>query len=706
MRRTKLVVLIICIITGVYALSGIAAYHKQQAERIGDKKRQLLAITAAAAESMDSALVMIRAHAKECSRMLETSVDSLDAVNMELFGLLKTCPMVYSAGIAFEPFAYQNDRRLYGPFLRRNDSGITSYQLETVYDYTASSKKSAWYANTIRGGDQWSEPFYGEASKQMLIMYQSLFYRVDHTGKKIPSGVLVIALSLDHVAEYIRSIDLGAGGYGALVSPEGKYIYHPNDEYVMSGKTVCQIGEDANDATRITWWNNRARVKQGIYDHESVTTGLTSWFIFAPLPSVNWSLHTTFLKSDLITDYDGLRKKLIVCVVRFNIFLLSLFSCLLLHFSVQKKSVWVVSSLVAACLTASIAVVWKISLACDTDTRNIGLKIYNVTSLNVVGDSLLKNYFKKYRTHAVYKVPTGIFLNGIDFVDNSTLAISGLIWQKFTDAVPPDLQKDLRFPGCEVVYLRQQYQHTYATYDLYRWEFKIILKKKMHYRKYPLIQERINLQVQQKDGKYKVMPVPDIDAYKLTNPASLPGISGSIILPGWSIIETYFSMSTQIHNVDFGNGDDLLNNFYPTFNYHFIIKREFVDVFISNLTPLILVMFLLFIGLIISNVSPEYQSRFKSDMPKIIGFYSGLLFIVVFAHIGIRAKVNSDSLFLLEYCYLVSYFAFFYVTITTMLYQAEYRGALIHYKDNLLYKALFWPLIMGAVFVVSLVTFY
>jgi hypothetical protein len=131
-----------------------------------------------------------------------------------------------------------------------------------------------------------------------------------------------------------------------------------------------------------------------------------------------------------------------------------------------------------------------------------------------------------------------------------------------------------------------------------------------------------------------------------------------------------------------------------------------VDVFISNLTPLILVLFLLFIGFIISNVSSAYQSRFASDIPKIIGYYSGLLFVVVFGHIGVRTKVNCESLFFLEYFYLISYFAFFYITIMTILYKADFKKALIHYRTNLIYKALFWPVMLAAVLFISVVTFY
>jgi hypothetical protein len=56
--------------------------------------------------------------------------------------------------------------------------------------------------------------------------------------------------------------------------------------------------------------------------------------------------------------------------------------------------------------------------------------------------------------------------------------------------------------------------------------------------------------------------------------------------------------------------------------------------------------------------------------------------------------------------YLISYFAFFYVTITTILFKADFKRALILYKNNLVYKVLFWPLMLTGVFIISLMTFY
>jgi hypothetical protein len=91
---------------------------------------------------------------------------------------------------------------------------------------------------------------------------------------------------------------------------------------------------------------------------------------------------------------------------------------------------------------------------------------------------------------------------------------------------------------------------------------------------------------------------------------------------------------------------------------------------------------------------------------KVLGFCAGLFFVVVFSHIGIRQKISAEEVFYLEYFYFIMYLALLWVSVNSLLLSLAKNLKIIQYKDSLITKLVYWPVILGLCAIITLITFY
>jgi hypothetical protein len=692
--------IIFCILMLCCTAYNYYAYHSHKTAVYDKKKSELIATTKRATRDLDGFVRRISDDVDQLAEDLSNQVVPYEQASGALYEMVVKNSFITSAVIAFEPYQYDDNIRLFASFAKRD--GDTIVEMPLGYDYTDESQFSLWYITTKENKKVWLEPFWGRSTQTRIVAYGTTFF---YEGKT--AGVILASISLDEVARMIKHLDLGPGGFGALVSAGGRYIYHPNNRLVTDGKGLFEIGIERDDTTRLEMWNLRGKDVQGVRNHISTTTGLSSWFIYATVSTTRWSLQNTFILRDLSFDNQCLRHHLLRCVLCIVFFFVFLLASVILGLKMSDKGIWILSAIFSSILLLAIICVWYLALNYAKENECGSHIVYNESDIQK-NETRFKYEYKRINKNGVlYSVPTGVFINNIQFKDQNTLSVNGVIWQKFAKELPSDLSRSFVFPNAVVRKLECIDEIAYQQYNLVKWAFEVDIVKNFDQGRYPLDYEQIGLRVQHSGSKFKVMLTPDIDDYKVTAPTALPFINKNLSIAGWHIVEAYFSLSTEKETANLGAPQTFLNHFYPTLKMNFIIQRKFMDVFIANLTPIILVLFLLFVGQMISNIDGKYIDRFKSDdLPKLISFCSGLLFIVVFAHIGIREKLDAEKLFLLEYFYLISYFAFFYVIVNIILYKVNVRLLLITERNNLFYKALFWPLIFGAIFTVSFVTFY
>ena len=85
---------------------------------------------------------------------------------------LNTSPELLGVGIAYKPFSYDPDVRLFAPYFLRRDGELKRVQIENQVDYTVDEYD--WYHNPLKNGSGWNEPHFSQAADQMVVEYAAL----------------------------------------------------------------------------------------------------------------------------------------------------------------------------------------------------------------------------------------------------------------------------------------------------------------------------------------------------------------------------------------------------------------------------------------------------------------------------------------------------------------------------------------------------
>jgi hypothetical protein len=125
-------------------------------------------------------------------------------------------------------------------------------------------------------------------------------------------------------------------------------------------------------------------------------------------------------------------------------------------------------------------------------------------------------------------------------------------------------------------------------------QFQVDLLTEFDYSRYPLEVEHIDIKLLPCATDQNVIFVPDLDSYQFISPALMPGLSKDVFIPGWEITGTFFMLKKTLKTTSFGVDRNFDREIFPDLYFEIGVKRIFVDAFLSNLTPLIVVTIILF----------------------------------------------------------------------------------------------------------------
>ncbi len=311
-----------------------------------------------------------------------------------------------------------------------------------------------------------------------------------------------------------------------------------------------------------------------------------------------------------------------------------------------------------------------------------------------------------------YLVPTGLFIQSLAFNSPSDVNITGYIWQKYPADFPDDFSKRVVFPeevNSGSTLLREEYRSRGSEngidYELIGWYFDVTVRQSFDYSHYPLDHLSVWLRVWPGDfgNDDRILLVPDFSAYADTG---LPyfGLDREIVQGAWEADETFFSFNNIPYDTNFGEFSKAKQSSYKEFFFNIGMKRKFINAFVINLVPLLVVALLLFASLMTTSLDEELASRFDFSTSGIIAACSALFFVVMLAHIQVRSQFASSGLVYIEYFYLIMYGAILLTALNAYIFSlgCDYGFNWIHYRDNLIPKVGFWPLLLGAMALITL----
>ncbi|MEP4979600.1 hypothetical protein [Ascidiaceihabitans sp.] len=365
-------------------------------------------------------------------------------------------------------------------------------------------------------------------------------------------------------------------------------------------------------------------------------------------------------------------------------------------------------SLIALSILLSVLAVLTIVWTWSQTTHNLPGNMHTIVDATALERHIAKDVATAAKgaqaSAARYRVPTGVFVQSVAFVSSTDVNLTGYIWQKFPKDFPFTRNFDIpEEVASEETVIEERYRDEVLVggvpHDLVGSYFDVTVRQSFNYVRYPLDHLTIWLRLwpANVDHRDTVQFVPDFDSYSDTR-GDVFGLDGDLVQGEWSIERTFFSYATIPYDTNFGLNEKDKDVVHSEFFFNLSAERKFINAFIINLVPLLVISLLLFSTLMTISGNRDQAERFGFNTTGVLGTCSGLFFLVLLSHIQVRSLFPGSGLVYIEYFYLTLYGMILLVALNGYLFslkRLEHNGAL-HWGDNFVAKVSFWPILLWA----------
>ncbi len=685
--------LMLCVVSLLFALIFGSIYVNSSSRMLDDAKSDAEGQARNAANEIDIELSKLITISESIANDLNSGKLKDDKVNERLRVTLEDHTKLWGVSVAYKPYEYNLSTRLYAPYFIRNGE-IQRIQVEDKYDYTLPDGENGirtnWYHQPLNEGPTWIEPYFGSAGQTFMVNYNVPFNRTNASGEEVLIGVVGTEYSLDGIRDLVGSIDLGNTGYGFILTDKGTVVSHPIQEYL--GKDVNNL-QRTDETLRVITQNITHERHKVIFNE---FTGQNSWVFYELIPSTNWTLGVVFVEDEVFQETKTVERHLRILfgmsIIAFLFFLSILVSR---AYNGSSNKLWLVAIIFSVLCISGMFFIWDIALENPPDENSPDVEVFDRVGL----ETSLHKHLASYEGQMI-RVPTGVFLQSLEFTSANNVIVTGYIWQNYSDVIIDEISPGFIFPEAESVDIEKAYKDD----DTIGWYFRAVLRQTFDYSKYPFDREDVWIRLWHKDFHQNVILTPDINSYDSLSPESKPGLEENFVLEGWGIQNTFFSYRSNSYNSNFGVGN--YQQEFPELYYNVGLKRDFISSIISSLIPLIVVSFLLFAVLMISTKNDKNISFYGFSSAIVLSYCAALFFVLIVSHISLRDKLAATGVIYLEYFYFVLYFVLLCVSINSILLASCIENKFVDYKDNLIFKLLYWPIVLGMLLVITLINFY
>ncbi|MFH1468585.1 MAG: cache domain-containing protein [Pseudomonadota bacterium] len=674
-------------------------YHRDHQAVIGGTVAALRARTKEAAVSVDKFAREVEATADGIARGLsDGTITHAQAVEL-LRTAVEAEPDYYGGGVFYAPHSPAfPDQGYHGDYFDRGRGAVQYSLVEEDYG------EEEWYRRPLAGEAAWVEPYVCPYGQTVMITYATPIRAGGGTGE--PVGTVTIDLSVDELRAIMVELDLGEGGFPALVSRAGTYLYHPNSAFAARRETLRSTSASHSDQDRLTLAERGCT--SSIIEHTSTTTGEASFLATECVGATQWSLPATFLKADLDFDTRAERHQLMRTTVGG---LLSLLVASVLasgawsgRGAVSRRRLWLLSVSSSVLLALAILSTWLIVLQTGRGVTGGGHNASTPSSLAKIERDLSERSAQSFAEPPRF-IPTGLLVESMRFDGTERILLTGQIWQKLPPgslaAVPA-----FSIPGAEGLQVEAVHRVETEAGVLARWHFQCGIALRMDPDKYPLNEGVLELALIHPDTDHNVVLVPDLESNAIFSSIPRTLLAQDVQLPGWRFTRVHTELRPIKRLTSMGTRRSIREATPQSLVYSVPVHRLFLNSFISHLTPLIVVALLLFIMLAITTNHEKLKDKLNPGVATTLSLSAGLFFTVVFSHIGVRQKIAAESIFYLEYFYLVMYLMLLFVPVNSIMVNVANPLYFFRHRSNLLPKLIFWPLLLGLLLGITLYVFY
>lgn len=214
--------------------------------------------------------------------------------------LLENNPLIVGSSVAFEPSFYSEKGIMYAPYSYRVGDSIMSKQLGTEnYDYHYYD----WYQiPKLLNKPYWSEPYYDEGGGEMMMTTYS-YPLYDKQGKMY--AIFTADISLEWLADYVKSIKLYPNSYNIMLGRGGAYIVHKDSERILN-ETIFTATLDMEEKSVVNEIG-RGMIEGKTAMHSLQNDSVLSYVFYAPIESTGWSVAVVCPYSDVFSGVDEMK---------------------------------------------------------------------------------------------------------------------------------------------------------------------------------------------------------------------------------------------------------------------------------------------------------------------------------------------------------------------------------------------------------------
>ena len=648
-------------------------------------------------------------------RYVETTTDAMaqaitdgslpkEQYESALAEMLRKEDIFYGAAIAYAPYAFDPERKLYAPYYSKKDGVLQFMYIEESYDYTQGDQE--WYEQAMTSGSRWSKPYFDEAVGDILMVtYSSVVYRDQGVGEREAVAVVTIDLGIEAIGDTVKAFGLGGTGYAEIVTGEGLYLHSPTQSLVLNRETLFDhprwVEDRGFEHLRELILNDETGVTR-VVDLEN---GLVQWVSVAPIPATPWHIIGNFADADVEPRTPALRHRLMFIALG-AVLLLCTAGLFWRVGPLTADAIisWPTSILLTLVLLLGTTQIWRTAMSYSSDVER---EVFAVSSQQAVAREV-RDYRQRALEHLTEPpivIPTGVYIESMQSMGASGIRVVGVIWQKYDVETTRDLDRGIVFPGAARVHIGDPVVRRSGESELVRWQFSGEWRFAHHYARYPLLKDVFGIGIFPLDTAENILLVPDTESYPFLSPSSLPGMSPDVFLLGWNVEKSFFELRPWRHNATFGLDPSLKVEPMPELYFSTDLEKAFVHSVISNLTPLAIAMTIAFIALLISTRDKERLEVLGTGVSFDIGICTSIFFVVVLSHITLRQRIISEEIFYLEYFYLLMYANLIWVCCHSIL-AAYNHPILLKLTCGVSAKKAYFPVNFLLIFVFTWLIFY
>ena len=661
-----------------------------------------------AQEKLDDAVLELNAELEHLETTVEALAEALSSgsldnaeVEARLEETLRANPNFSATAVAYEPYAFSEERELFHPNFKRllTDGGerFERFDTEEFRNYL----EADYYRQPLLEGAQWNDP-YISAIINLIILEYSVPFTLPDANAPDPSGIVYANYDINQLSQLFQSFDLGTTGYPIVITSSGQLIYHPITSFVQQQRSMIDLAQEFNDSDLEAIARNMVAGESGIGQRGG---GAPSWMIYQSIPSTNWSVGVVLFREDIFGDTVSLTNKLVLLslLVMFGvIFALVVALPPRRH---QVSELWLLSMSVSGVLALGLLAIWLLEMQEVTVVQD--------TTPPLVTETSLQQFLSRQRDKNIAQglsepifLPTGVFLQSMEFKNANDFFVTGYIWQRYDDELHEGVTRGFVLPEAIAFSSQEAYRQELLNGELIGWHFQATLRQTFDYSKYPFDNQQGWLRIWHQDFASNVILTPDLGAYDLMVPLSLPGleVSENMVLPGWNIKHSFFRYRFNSYNSNFGFMGETQVKDFPELYFEVDLERDLLTVIITKMMRVIVVSGLLF--------GVQYLVRYKTDDNQlgfsasgVIGASGGFSFILILDQINLRSQLATGGIIYIEYFYFVLYIMILVVVFNAIMVAKGSENALLQYNNNLLPKLIYWPLLLSLQIVVTLFVF-